>query len=257
MTKWYGDYFPVKIHKTTDLPPNRNYLIGCHPHGIIGLGANGLFMSDKTGFDEAFPGLRLNLCILSIHFYFPIRREILLASGYIDTSRESIEYALRNSGEKGRVVLLTVGGAEEALEAHPGRHALIMHRRRGFVREAILTGASLVPAYSFGENDAYDQVENPPGSKLRKFQGFIKRYTSLSPTIISGRGYFSRTSGPLPKRTPINVVIGAPIEVKRNENPTKEEIDILHKIYFENLAQLFEANKENFGVPKETKLQFL
>ena len=52
-------------------------------------------------------------------------------------------------------------------------------------------------------------------------------------------------------------MFGAPIEVQRNDNPTKEEIAALHEVYLENLTQLFETNKEKFGVPKETKLQFV
>ncbi|PAV71225.1 hypothetical protein WR25_01144 [Diploscapter pachys] len=257
MVKWFAEYFPVRIHKTADFPPDRNYLIGSHPHGIIGLGINALFLSDKTGLDESFPGIRFNVCTLPVNFYSMLRREFVLASGYIDSSRESIEYVLRDSGEKGRAVVIVVGGAEEALEAHPGKHILTLKNRRGFVREAILTGSNLVPAYSFGENDAYDQMENPPGSKLRKFQEFMKHYTTMSPPVISGRGFFNRTFGSLPKRSRIDVVFGAPIEVQRNDSPTKEEIAALHEVYLENLTQLFETNKEKFGVPKETKLQFV
>ena len=52
-------------------------------------------------------------------------------------------------------------------------------------------------------------------------------------------------------------MFGAPIEVQRNDSPTKEEITALHEVYLENLTQLFETNKEKFGVPKETKLQFV
>ena len=40
----------------------------------------------------------------------------MLASGYIDSSRESIEYVLRDSGEKGRAVVIVVGGAEVVFE---------------------------------------------------------------------------------------------------------------------------------------------
>ena len=45
-----------------------------------------------------------------------LRREFVLASGYIDSSRESIEYVLRDSGEKGRAVVIVVGGAEVVFE---------------------------------------------------------------------------------------------------------------------------------------------
>lgn len=77
--------------------------------------------------------------------------------GFIDCSKESIEYLLTKMG-KGRAAVLVVGGAEEALEAHPGHSTLTLAKRKGFVREALKTGAHLVPIYSFGENDIYEQV---------------------------------------------------------------------------------------------------
>lgn len=33
--KYFTSYFPIKIVKTVDLPPNKNYLFGAFPHGII------------------------------------------------------------------------------------------------------------------------------------------------------------------------------------------------------------------------------
>lgn len=33
----FTDYFPVKIVKTVDLPPTKNYLFAVYPHGVIRL----------------------------------------------------------------------------------------------------------------------------------------------------------------------------------------------------------------------------
>lgn len=35
---------------------------------------------------------------------------------------------------------------------------IYIKKRKGFVHLALQSGAHLVPVYSFGENDAYDQV---------------------------------------------------------------------------------------------------
>ncbi|PIO63775.1 diacylglycerol acyltransferase, partial [Teladorsagia circumcincta] len=47
--KWFADYFPVTLHKTVDLPRNHNYLIGCHPHGIIAMAVFANFATNGTG----------------------------------------------------------------------------------------------------------------------------------------------------------------------------------------------------------------
>ena len=31
----FRNYFPVTVHKTADLPADRNYMIGLFPHGLL------------------------------------------------------------------------------------------------------------------------------------------------------------------------------------------------------------------------------
>ncbi|CAI5441046.1 unnamed protein product [Caenorhabditis angaria] len=254
VNKWFASYFPITLHKTVDFSPDHNYLIGSHPHGIISMAAWCNFATNGTGILEKFPGIRFNLCTLALNFKMAIRRELLLLSGIIDCSRESIEYVLGDPQKTGRAVVLVIGGAEEALDAHPGYHCLTLKSRKGFVREALLTGAHLVPVYSFGENDVFEQWENPIGSKLRRFQEWSKRIFGISYPIFHGRGFLQLTFGYLPYRKPIDTVIGAPIPVTRVENPSKEQINELHEIYMQKLVELFETHKEKYNVPKETKL---
>ena len=51
-----------------------------------------------------------------------------------------------------------LGGAAEALDSHPGKHMLTLKYRKGFARIALETGAQLVPVYSFGETELFEQV---------------------------------------------------------------------------------------------------
>ncbi|PIO59152.1 diacylglycerol acyltransferase [Teladorsagia circumcincta] len=46
--KWFAKYFPVTLHKTADLPLDQNYIVGCHPHGIICMGISSNFASEGT-----------------------------------------------------------------------------------------------------------------------------------------------------------------------------------------------------------------
>ncbi|CAI4223322.1 unnamed protein product [Auanema sp. JU1783] len=250
---WFAEYFPVKLHKTTELPPENNYLIGCHPHGIIAISAYTNFATNGTGILETFPGVNFKLCTLDGNFKTFLRRELLMLYGFVSCSKESIEHILTKQG-KGNAVVLVIGGAEEALDAHPGYHCLTLQSRKGFVREALRTGAHLVPVYSFGENEIFVQIPNPPGSALRRLQTWMKKKIGMSWPLFHGRGFFQMTFGYLPYPKPINTVVGRPIPVTKNENATKEEVDELHDIYIKELTNLFEENKTKFGVDKDTKL---
>ncbi|CAB3397627.1 unnamed protein product [Caenorhabditis bovis] len=250
---WYANYFPVKLHTTSGLDPNKNYLIGYHPHGIISMAAFINFATNGTGILDIFPKIHFHLCTLVGQFWTPWRREWGLLHGMVDCSRESIKYLLNNT-RKGNAVVLVVGGAEEALDAHPGHHILTLRRRKGFVRIAIQTGAHLIPCYSFGENDIFNQADNPKGSTIREFQTMMKRILGFSPPAFHGRGVFNYTFGLLPFRKPINTVLGEPIEVVQNSNPTSEEIETVHQIYMKKLMELFETHKTKFGVPESAKL---
>lgn len=89
--------------------------------------------------------------------------------GGCESSNESLSYLLQQQ-ERGRLVGIVVGGAEESLDAHDGRHILNLMHRRGFCKHALRHGAWLVPSYSFGENEIFVQADNERGTKLRQVQ---------------------------------------------------------------------------------------
>lgn len=244
--KYMKDYFPIELIKTADLDPKKNYIMGYHPHGIIATGALCNFASEATSFSEKFPGITPRIITLKAQFRCPFHRDFILALGACSADKESIEYLLKMCGV-GNAVVIVIGGAAEALDAHPKMSTLTLKRRRGFVRIAIQNGASLVPVYSFGENDLYDQIENPPGTWLRWFQTKITKIIGISPPLFKGRGMLQYNLGVLPYRRPINTVVGKPIDVVKNENPSDEEVCKIHEIYMEELKKLFDEHKSKYG----------
>ncbi|KAK2166653.1 hypothetical protein LSH36_37g13045 [Paralvinella palmiformis] len=250
------DYFPAKLIKTVDLDPKKNYLFGSHPHGILGCGSFGNFAPEASGFGKLFPGLRPHLLTLRANFSWPLLRGILLWMGVCDVSKESIEWILTKQGT-GNAAIIVVGGAEESLMASPGNYTLKLKGRKGFVKMAIKTGADLVPVYTFGENDLFAQVDNPEGSVIRTFQENFKKLFGFAPPFYHGRGIFNYNFGLLPHRKPIYTVVGRPIHVDKNPNPTQEMIEDIHQKYTEELKHLFDENKTKFGVDKDITLQFI
>ncbi|XP_044857513.1 2-acylglycerol O-acyltransferase 3 isoform X4 [Mauremys mutica] len=69
------DYYPVKLVKTAALPPDRSYVLGSHPHGIMCAGAAAAFCTEGPGFSRLFPGLRPSLALLAGLFRLPLYRE--------------------------------------------------------------------------------------------------------------------------------------------------------------------------------------
>lgn len=70
-----------KLVKTAELPPDRNYVLGAHPHGIMCTGTACNFATESTGFSHHFPGLRASVATLASLFRLPVFREYLMALG--------------------------------------------------------------------------------------------------------------------------------------------------------------------------------
>lgn len=60
--------------------------------------------------------------------------------------------------------------------------------------------------FSFGENEIYDQVANPEGSLIRRFQNALQTVIGLAPCMFIGRGVFQYSLGIVPFRKPIYTV---------------------------------------------------
>lgn len=178
-------------------------------------------------------------------------RELFLNVGICSVSSNALTTLLNQSNEQAdklnqdgytsNAVALVVGGVREQRHCtYPNRYRFVLKTRRGFVRIALQTGAALVPAISFGENDYYDVLKKP--SWLKKFFKNADNW----PPIPSGRGYFQYNIGILPKRHPITTVIGAPIHVEKIQNPSDEEIRNTHEIFCIRLKELFEQHKSKY-----------
>lgn len=255
-------YFPIELQKMnpdTQFPADAVYLFGYHPHGVWGIGCFLNFLTTATGFDSMFPGLDLRGATLEFNFKVPFFRELLLRLGAITVSAKSIRHML--SCGPGSAVIIVPGGAAEALDARPGSHELTLKRRNGFFRIALQHGVHLVPVYSFGENELYEQLmPNRPGSVLRTFQDHMQRTLGFSTPYFLGAG--SAGSGaapmnPVPRRHPIITVVGDPIKCELIENPTHQQIEELKDRYIAALQAIFIRFADQYSPDREGDLQIV
>lgn len=280
--KYVIDYFPVDLVKTVDLSPDRHYVIGTCPHGIlwyvkrpnissirwimISLDFSFTFLTDSFGvlantitnhskWRSLFPNIRAKMLVLVIDMLFPIFRELLLSWGLSDSSPQNMSTLLSQShdtsnasnkdGFTSNAVILSFGGAREAFLSAPNTYKVFLNERKGFVRMAIQHGAGLVPAIAFGETNVYDtQSEN--GSTVQKIQQIIKKYTTIAPVLFNGRGFFQTSFGLIPRRHPITLVIGEPIDCVKNVTPSNEEINDIHAMFQKRLIELFDHHKSKY-----------
>ncbi|XP_035522626.1 2-acylglycerol O-acyltransferase 3b [Morone saxatilis] len=247
----FRDFFPVKLVKTAELNPNKNYILGCHPHGIMSAGAFTCFSTESCGFTEVFPGVRSSLAILGGLFRIPLFREYIISAGLYPVSKPSLAHLLSKRG-KGNAVVIVIGGAAESLASSPGLNTVVMRQRKGFVRVALEFGADLVPVYSFGENELFQQVIFSDGSLGRRLQDLFKKIMGFAPCLFVGERLAF-----MPYRIPITTVVGSPISVPKCVIPTEEEVDHYHRLYMEALSKLFHEHKVSCGLSESHKLQII
>ena len=178
-------------------------------------------------------------------FFIPFFRELWSWSGACSASRAGLLHLLSQPG--GQLPVLVPGGAEEALNCDREEVRLVLSRRKGFIKLALSTGTSLLPSFTFGENKIYTKLDNPEGSWIRSFQDWAQKWFGFAPVLFLGRGIFNYNLGILPHRKPLTVVVGSPIKVEKMPNPTREDIEALHRKYVEALTALYNENNCLYG----------
>ncbi|KAI0766022.1 DAGAT-domain-containing protein [Irpex lacteus] len=253
--RYFAEYYPASILKTCDLPPDRPYVFGYHPHGIIGMGAMCTFATEAIGFSEAFPGITPHLLTLASNFRVPLYRDVLLALGICSVSKASCSNILKRGA--GQAITIVVGGAAESLSAHPGTADLTLRKRLGFIKLAIQYGADLVPVFSFGENDIYQQMPNDKGTTIYKLQKKFQSVFGFTLPFFHGRGLLNYNLGLLPYRRRIVVAIGNPIRVEQTDKPTLDEIRKVQEQYIDELMRIWNTYKDEFARTRTRELNII
>ncbi|KAF2793859.1 DAGAT-domain-containing protein [Melanomma pulvis-pyrius CBS 109.77] len=257
----FASYFPARLHRSQELEPTRKYIFGYHPHGIISHGAFAAFATEALGFSQLFPGITNTLLTLDANFRLPLYREYALRMGLASVSRESCVNILskggRNGEGMGRAITIVVGGARESLDAQPGTLRLVLRRRKGFVKMAIRTGADLVPVLAFGENEIYEQVDAHSHPYVHKLQMLVKKLMGFTVPLFHARGIFNYDVGMMPYRRPLNIVVGRPIQILQNQDPSKDYVDEVHDQYVTELVRLWDDHKDTFAPERTGELEIV
>jgi hypothetical protein len=227
--RWLTNYFDCDYESENGyvLKKGKAYVIGIHPHGLLPVASMLNVLSTTTRMhNEFFRNTKIRVLAASFCHFVPLYRDLLVGGGVVDAAR----YNARRVLDEGYSLGLVPGGATEALYAMPGRHAVYIKARRGFIKLAMETGSALVPCYSFGECELYGQIsESWP--MVQKFQRSFQRVFGISLPLVTNI---------FPRKTKIVTVAAEPIEVAKNPKPTDEQIDVVLNKYIASLQRVFD-----------------
>jgi len=235
-----GDDLSVSAHLTQQ---EASSLLICamHPHGVIPIQAFlwmsfcGQYLPESYGFGAA----------ADVAMRIPFLRQVLSWGSAGSASRSVLYKGL----SKGHNLFILPGGVAEIFSSKPRTH-VVKASRRGLMKLALQTGASLVPVYVFGGNDFYHQVG---------FEGVSRAYQAAF-TIFWGQYGL-----PVPFPCKCSMVLGDPIvpvvgsmceessgekrTARKILEPTPEEIEDLLERYMDALRRLFDQYKAQAGYP--------
>jgi 2-acylglycerol O-acyltransferase 2 len=226
--------YRLRVH----LPPEfteRQVILALHPHGSM---ADYRVILDGQLL-ELLPQLKMRWLAASVLFRLPVVREITLWTGCVDARRSVAEAVLKN----GMSIGVLPGGEQEQLRTVYQHESVYLRKRFGFVKLAIRYGVPLVPAYVFGCVDTYYT-----SSVLFSLRAALVRTLGVCVPVCYGQG--GVPMAPLP--VPTDIVIGEPLRVQHNPEPTDEEVARVHAEYIAALTALFDANKARFGFADRT-----
>eukprot|EP01116_Phalansterium_solitarium_P002150 TRINITY_DN1200_c0_g1_i1.p1 TRINITY_DN1200_c0_g1~~TRINITY_DN1200_c0_g1_i1.p1 ORF type:complete len:430 (+),score=143.52 TRINITY_DN1200_c0_g1_i1:166-1455(+) len=232
--KYAFHYFPITLHRTVWLDPTRRYLFGYHPHGCYSFGLFTMCFARISGWSTLFPHVRCVMAVANSLLCIPLLSTVFGWLGFIPSSK----YRMMGAVEQGFNIALVPGGIAEMIEgATDGDDEIVFLRaRKGFVHFAIQNGMNLVPVYGFGENRTFYRY-----TFMKRLRQFISRKMRVTLQLFSGRW---KTL--IPYNVPIDVVVGTPIFVRQNYNPSEFEVNQLLERYIHELVRLFEMHKVNF-----------
>jgi len=231
MWKYWRGYFSFHLVIPDSLieEPNTRFIFSEHPHGIFPMGQ---WMSQSI-YRKCFPnwryckGVTTDSCLKA-----PVIRQLYGWYGLISAKRESMEEQLINYN-----IAVIPGGIAEMYYSKMDEEILFLQERKGFLRIALTEGCDIIPCYVFGNNQILKRIST--GNGLLE-----KASRKLRTTITWVYGYYGT---PIPYRHQIVLAFGSPVKVKKNENPSDEDVENLKIIYIESIRRVFDEHKHLLG----------
>jgi hypothetical protein len=221
-------------------------LYAVHPHGAFCLGWSVLFCS------KIMNDAKVQFCFSPVLFTSPLFRlwsRLTGTPGSADKSSMINYMTKKKDGRQNNHLALPPGGFEEATLTCRNKDRVYIKKRTGFVKLALQHGYNIVPVYTFGENQTYDNIQG-----MWNFRLWLNKL-GIPAIVVFGSWFFPI----LPKRDDcgLRIVVGEPVVLPTISNPSREEVKHWHDKYITALTRIFEEHKEEYYGPEVAKTQKL
>lgn len=204
-----------------------------HPHGAFSLGWANLYTAPCMS--------HVRFCFAPALYLTPFFRLFSRCAGRPGTADKADMTRYMKRGED---LALPPGGFEEATLTSLDTDRVYIKKRTGFIRLCLQYGYSVVPVYAFGERRLFWNL-----------QGFWPFRLGLNRFAIPAIVIWGNPLLPLLPRHSVDlrIVGGAPIQLPRIENPTKQDVEYWHGKYVAALLKLYDDHKEDAYGSEEAK----
>ncbi|CAG8815242.1 4701_t:CDS:2, partial [Racocetra persica] len=84
-------------------------------------------------------------------------------------------------------------------------------------------------------------------AKFGNSKKFLQNISGWTLPLFHGRGIFNYDFGMLPHRRQITTIVGKPIDVVQNDNPTEEEVLEVQRKYIARLYEIWNKYKDIYA----------
>eukprot|EP00585_Thalassiosira_rotula_P011848 CAMPEP_0196160126 /NCGR_PEP_ID=MMETSP0910-20130528/46668_1 /TAXON_ID=49265 /ORGANISM="Thalassiosira rotula, Strain GSO102" /LENGTH=298 /DNA_ID=CAMNT_0041425051 /DNA_START=54 /DNA_END=951 /DNA_ORIENTATION=+ len=236
----YFDFEAIYMDETNvrnQMNEGKNYIFAAQPHGVLSYAG---FCAAVSKPDD--PG-RVPTAVASVLLNVPLLKNLmgifnLAYFNLVDASASNMKRILKEGGN----IKIYIGGIAELFKCCRTEERLYLKKRKGFIKLALRAGVDIIPIYCFGNTSVLSVLTHGPLAALsRKLQASL--------TLFWGKWYL-----PIPRDEKLLYVVGKPLGLPHIVEPTQEDIDKWHKVYCDQVRDIFEMYKEKVPLYKHKKL---